>query len=174
MMTEVLEILKYILPSIIVLLTVWFVLYSMIKNEQKRNHMESVVRNQRITMPVRLQAYERMTILLERISPEALIMRVNNPALTAKQFQTELLNTIRMEFDHNVGQQIYISNQAWELIKNAKTSVIQLINTTAVKVKPESQSIILSRMILEELMEQEKSPVNIALDFLKAEIRQFI
>jgi len=173
MMTEILEILKYILPSLIVFFTVWFVLQSMLKNEQKRNHIESLARNQRITTPVRLQAYERMTILLERISPEALIMRINDPSLNAKQFQTELLNTIRTEFEHNVAQQVYISNQAWELIKNAKTSVIQLINSTAAKVKPESQSIILSRMILEELMEQEKSPVTIALDYLKTEIRQF-
>lgn len=173
MTTEILEILKYILPSFIVFLAVWFVLQSMLKNEQKRNHIESLGRNQRITTPVRLQAYERMTILLERISPEALVMRVNNPSLTAKQFQSELLNNIRMEFEHNVGQQVYISNQAWELIKNAKTSVIQIINSTAAKVKPESQSIILSRMILEELMEQEKSPVTIALDYLKTEIRHF-
>lgn len=173
MTTEILEILKYILPALIVFLAVWFVLHSMIKNEQKRNHIESIARNQRITTPIRLQAYERMTILLERISPEALIMRVNNPSLTANQFQSELLNTIRMEFEHNVAQQVYISNQAWELIKNAKTSVIQLINSTAIKVKPDSQSIILSRMILEELMEQEKSPVNIALEYLKTEIRQF-
>ncbi|OFX83305.1 MAG: hypothetical protein A2W99_12160 [Bacteroidetes bacterium GWF2_33_16] len=172
-MTEILEILKYTLPSLIIFGAVWFVLHSMIKNEQKRNHFESVAKNQRITTPVRLQAYERMTILLERISPEALIMRVNDPSLTAKQFQTELLNNIRMEFEHNVAQQVYISNQAWELIKNAKTSVIQLINSTAAKVKPESQSIILSRMILEELMQQEKSPVAIALDYLKTEIRQF-
>ncbi len=173
MTTEILEILKYILPALIVFFAVWFVLHSMIKNEQKRNHIESLARNQRITTPIRLQAYERMTILLERISPEALIMRVNNPSLTANQFQSELLNTIRMEFEHNVAQQVYISNQAWELIKNAKTSVIQLINSTAIKVKPDSQSIILSRMILEELMEQEKSPVNIALEYLKTEIRQF-
>jgi len=90
-----------------------------------------------------------------------------------KQFQTELLSAIRSEFDHNVAQQIYISTQAWELIKNAKTSVIQLINSTAAQLKPEAQSIILSRMILEELMQQEKSPVAIALEYLKTEIREF-
>lgn len=174
MVNEILEILKYTLPSLIVFLAVWFVLKSMLQNEYKRMHVETIVKNQRITTPVKLQAYERMTILLERISPEALIMRVSNPALTAKQFQAELLNNIRSEFEHNVAQQIYISNQAWELVKNAKTSVIQLINSTAAKVNPDNQSIILSRMILEELMQQEKSPVSIALDFIKAEIRQYI
>jgi hypothetical protein len=172
-MAEILEILKYTLPALILFLAVWLVLRTMIQNEQKRNQQELFAKNQRITTPVRLQAYERMAILLERISPEALIMRINNPSLTAKQFQTELLNTIRMEFEHNVAQQVYVSNKAWELIKNAKTSVIQLINSTAAKINPESQSIILSRMILEELMQQEKSPVSIALDYLKTEIRQF-
>lgn len=172
-MTEIYEILKYTLPALIVFLTTWIIIRSMVKTEQKRNYYETISKNQRITTPIRMQAYERMTILLERISPEALIMRVNNPALTAKQFQTELLSAIRSEFDHNVAQQIYISTQAWELIKNAKTSVIQLINSTAAQIKPEAQSIILSRMILEELMQQEKSPVAIALEYLKTEIREF-
>jgi len=172
-MTEIYEILKYTLPALIVFLTTWIIIRSMVKTEQKRNYYETISKNQRITTPIRMQAYERMTILLERISPEALIMRVNNPAFTAKQFQTELLSAIRSEFDHNVAQQIYISTQAWELIKNAKTSVIQLINSTATQIKPEAQSIILSRMILEELMQQEKSPVAIALEYLKTEIREF-
>ncbi|OFX26803.1 MAG: hypothetical protein A2041_05375 [Bacteroidetes bacterium GWA2_31_9b] len=172
-MTEIYEILKYTLPALIVFLTTWIIIRSMVKTEQKRNYYETISHNQRITTPIRMQAYERMTILLERISPEALIMRVNNPALTAKQFQTELLSVIRTEFDHNVAQQIYISTQAWELIKNAKTSVIQLINSTAALIKPDVQSIILSRMILEELMQQEKSPVAIALEYLKTEIKEF-
>lgn len=171
-MNEILEILKYTIPALVVFLTSWVVLKTLIKNEEQRNRYEALSKTQRVITPVRLQAYERMTILLERISPEALIMRTNNPALTAKQFQTELMSVIRSEFDHNVAQQIYISTEAWELIKNAKANVIQLINSTALKLNPEAQSIILSRMILEELMKEEKSPVTHAMDFLKNEIRQ--
>ena len=87
-MNEILEILKYTIPALVVFLTSWIVLKTLIKNEEQRNRYEILSKTQRVITPVRLQAYERMTILLERISPEALIMRTNNPALTAKQFQT--------------------------------------------------------------------------------------
>jgi len=171
-MLELLEILKYTLPALIVFITAWFIIKQMIGNDQKRRNFEIITKNQQHITPVRLQAYERMALLLERMSPESLIMRISNQSMTAKQLQTELLNTIRAEFDHNVSQQIYISPQAWELIKNAKSTVTQLINNAASRVKPDTNALVLSKLILEDLMAQDKSPVAYALDFLKKEIRQ--
>ncbi|HSH53378.1 MAG TPA: hypothetical protein VK982_16745 [Bacteroidales bacterium] len=172
MMTIIFEILKYILPAIIVLLASWLVLKQMIKNDQGRRNYEMISKNKQIVMPVRLQAYERLTLLLERISPESLLMRLNKPDMGAKQLQTEILNAIRSEFDHNVSQQIYISSQAWGLIKNAKSTIVQIVNSCYAKVKPNSSAFELSKMILEELMKQEKSPVSLALEYLKTEARK--
>ncbi|MFO7844071.1 MAG: hypothetical protein R6V16_09705 [Bacteroidales bacterium] len=171
-MNIVLEILKYILPAIIVLITSWLVLKQMIKNDQGRRNYEMISKNQQMITPIRLQAYERLTLLLERISPESLIMRLNKPEMGAKQLQTEIINTIRSEYDHNVSQQIYVSPQAWELIKNAKSTIVQIVNNCSHKVKPDSSAFELSKMILEELMKYEKSPVSLALEFLKAEVRK--
>ena len=171
-MTTIFEILKYILPAIIVLLASWLVLKQMIKNDQGKRNYELISKNQQIMTPIRLQAYERLTLLLERISPESLIMRLNKPEMKAKQLQTEIINTIRSEFDHNVSQQIYVSPQAWALIKNARSTIVQIVNSCSHKVKPDSSAFELSKMILEELMQQEKSPVSIALEFLKAEVRK--
>src|SRR6056297_791546 len=171
-MTTIFEILKYILPAIIVLLASWLVLKQMLKNEQSKRNYELISKNQQIITPIRLQAYERLTLLLERISPESLIMRLNKPEMKAKQLQTEIINTIRSEFDHNVSQQIYVSPQAWALTKNARSTIVQIVNSCSHKVKPDSSAFELSNMILEELMQQEKSPVSIALEFLKAEVRK--
>jgi hypothetical protein len=171
-MNTLFEILKYILPAIIVLITSWLVLKQMLKNEQSKRNFDIISKNQQIIAPIRLQAYERFALLLERISPESLIMRLNKPEMKAKQLQAEIINTIRSEFDHNVSQQIYISTQAWELIKNAKSTIVQIVNSCYHKVKPESSAYELSKMILEELMKYEKSPVSLALEFLKAEARK--
>jgi len=170
-MTEVLEILKYTLPAIIVLIVSVVFIKQIVKNEQNRRNYEILAKNQQLITPVRLQAYERLALLLERISPESLIMRVNKANMTAKQLQSELLSTIRSEFDHNVSQQIYVTPQVWEMIKNARAKITQLINGSAVRVKPDAPAIQLSKTILEDLMQIDKSPVSLALDALKAEVK---
>jgi hypothetical protein len=170
-MSEILEILKYTLPAIIVLIATIFIIKQIVKNDQSRRNYEIVSKNQQLITPIRLQAYERLALLLERISPESLIMRVSKPNMTAKQLQSELLSTIRSEFDHNVSQQIYVTPQVWEIIKNSRAKLTQLINSAASRVKPDSPAINLSKIILEDLMTQEKSPVSLALEALKNEVK---
>lgn len=172
-MIEVLEILKYTLPAIIVLIVAIVFIKQIVKNDQNRRNYDILAKNQQLITPVRLQAYERLTLLLERISPESLIMRINKPNMTVKQLQTELLSTIRSEFDHNVSQQIYVTPQVWEIIKNARAKITQLINSSATKVKPDAPAIQLSKIILEDLMQINKSPTSLALDALKAEVKNF-
>ncbi len=172
-MNELFEILKYTLPAIIVLIVSVVLIKQMIKNDQHKRNTEIALGNQKIITPIRLQAYERISLLLERISPEALIMRLNKPGYTSKQLQVELLNTIRSEFDHNVSQQIYVSAQVWEIVKNARTNTVQLINGSASKVNPDAPAFNLSKLILENIVAQEKSPVSIALEALKNEVKKF-
>ena len=113
-----------------------------------------------------------MVLFLERISPESLIMRVNKPGLTCQQMQTELLNNIRSEFEHNLTQQVYVSPKAWEMLKIARAKTIQLINATSEKLPKDAPSINLSKGILESLVEEESSPVSDAIAFIKQEIGQ--
>jgi hypothetical protein len=170
-MIEFLEILKYTLPAIIVLIAAVLIIKQVIKNDQSRRNYEIISKNQEIITPIRLQAYERLTLLLERLSPESLIMRVNKPNMTAHQLQTELLSTLRSEFDHNVSQQIYVTPQVWEIIKNSRSKITQLINGAANRTDPEASALVLSKAILEDFMVQEKSPTSLALEALKNEIK---
>ena len=84
-----------------------------------------------ISLPLRLQAYERMALYLERIEPNQLVMRIHAPGLTIAQEQNLLLTAIRSEFEHNLSQQIYISNPVWTKICDAKNDIIEIINTVA-------------------------------------------
>ena len=171
---EILEILKYTIPALIVFFTAFFILKEMIKKDRERGKYELVVQNQKIALPIRLQAYERLTLFLERITPDSLIIRVNIPGMTSAQLHQDMLKTIRAEYEHNLSQQIYISQQAWELAKNARLGIIKLINTSADKIKPSEPAIKLSSLILERTMEVEKQPTQVAISFLKEELSHII
>lgn len=169
---EIVEILKYTLPALIVFFTAYLLIRSFIRNDQKRRNQEIILQNQKTITPIRLQAYERVTLLLERISLESLIMRVNKPGMTCQQLHQAMLSTIRAEFEHNHSQQIYITTKAWAVIKNARVNLTKIINTSADKVKPRDPALKLSTLILETMMEMDKAPTQVAIDFLKSEVNQ--
>lgn len=171
-MEVALEIIKYTLPALIVFLTAFFILRAMIKNEEQKRNQEINLASHKTILPIRLQAYERITMFLERISPESLIMRANQPNMTASQLQNELISTIRAEFDHNLSQQVYISHEAWEMVKKARAGIIQLINNASEQIKPEASSITLSKKILEMIMEHKITPIGSALIFIKKEVQE--
>jgi hypothetical protein len=127
---------------------------------------------QKILLPLRLQAFERIILFLERISPENLIMRITRPEMSAIQLQSELVKVIREEFEYNLSQQIYISATGWELVKNAKEETIRLINVASGKVAENASSGDLVRAILNHSMEIENLPVNAAIDDVKKEVQQ--
>ncbi len=182
-MKDFLEILKYTIPSIIVFFTAYFLIKDFLKNDSKKRiaELENAQKErllgikseaQKIITPIRLQAYERVVMLLERTSPNHLILRINRPEMSAAQLQKAMIKTIHDEFDHNLSQQVYISSQAWELVKNAKEETIKLINVSAEKVNKDANGTDLARVIFKEIIEKKESSINIALKYVKKEIRQ--
>lgn len=167
---DYLEILKYVLPSLIVFLTAFLLIKQFTDAEKKRVEVNLLMKNKDIVTPLRLQAYERMALLLERISPESIIVRVNKSGMTVQDLQNEMLQTIRAEFEHNLSQQIYLSSKSWGVIKKARADLIQLINTSAAKVNSKEPSIKLSQLILETVIESKKSPTGDAIELLKKEV----
>jgi hypothetical protein len=172
-MDDFLDILKYILPSTIVFLAVFLVLKKHLDTQLKSQVITGRQGLQSTVLPIRLQAYERMVLLLERITPQNLVMRVNNNAATAGQMHQELLASIRAEFEHNLTQQVYISKGAWEAVKRAKEETIKMINIAATKVNDNAKGVELSKMVLEMSMQIEKMPTQVAIDFIKEEARSF-
>ena len=167
-----LELLKYTLPALIVFLTAFVLIRGFIKSDEQRRESELTESTQKTVLPLRLQAYERMALLLERISPESLVMRVNKPGMNARQLHGELLASIRAEYEHNLSQQVYISTEAWEKIRTARSTVINLVNAANDQVKENATAITLSQKIFEQVLQLKSSPIQEALDFMKEEIRE--
>lgn len=168
------DILKITIPALIVFLTAFFLLRNMLRNEQDKRKQELILQNTRNVTPIKLQAYERIVLFLERISLESLLVRVSTPGMTSSQLHSALLTTIRSEFEHNLSQQIYMTQQAWEVIKNARSNMIKIINSEAEKMPAGSTGMALSKQLLEKIMELEKEPTRVAIDFIKAEVARII
>jgi hypothetical protein len=168
------DILKISIPALIVFLTAWVLLRNLMNNDQDKRRQELILQNSRTVTPIKLQAYERIVLLLERISLESLLVRVSNSDMTVPQLHTAMLNTIRSEFEHNLSQQIYMSQQAWEVVRNARSNMIRLINSEVEKMPPNSSGMALSKQLLEKVMELEKEPTRAAIDYLKGEISRMI
>ncbi|MGE5421067.1 MAG: hypothetical protein ACM3UT_12835 [Chloroflexota bacterium] len=169
-MENLFDILKISVPAILVLITAWLTIRSMIKNDQECRRQELLLQNSKTITPIRLQAYERIILFLERISLESLLVRVSTPDMTAAQLHSALLTTIRAEFEHNLSQQIYMTPQAWEVVRNARSSTIKILNTEIEKTPADAAGIAFSKRLLEKVMEMDKEPTRAAIDYVKAEI----
>ena len=123
-----------------------------------------------ISLPLRLQAYERMALYLERIEPNQLVMRIHAPGLTIAQEQNLLLTAIRSEFEHNLSQQIYIAPAVWKQICDAKDDIITIINTVAEQMDPNANSLEYAEALL--IAAAEKPVVEKALTVLKTDVQK--
>lgn len=128
-------------------------------------------KNIEITLPLRLQAYERMCIFLERITPNNLLLRVVPMVGSALELQQVLLKEIRDEYNHNVAQQLYMSPHAWEQLTNAMNETVAVINQASQEVSAEAPAAELAKKIFAAVIGQEKQPVYHAVQVLKEEIR---
>lgn len=171
-MRDILEISKYILPSVVVFATAYLLIKQFLKHEERKIKHQILLKNQKQTTPIRLQACERLIIFLERIHPESLIIRENTSGLTNLQLQQKLIIAIRTEYEHNLTQQLYVSDESWLQLKNAKDSMIRLINTEASQVAPDDSSIVLCKAIIESHMQQQKPAIATAISAIKKEIQQ--
>ncbi len=166
------DLLKYALPSIFLLILCYMMLSNFMNNEEKRRLYFSKKEIQKSVLLVRLQAYERLSLFLERITPDRLLVRVSSKNMSVKQYQNVLTHIIRAEFEHNLSQQIYLSNQAWRMIITAKSATVGIINNIADELNPEDEGIELGKKILGQVMEMNSFPTKKALAYLRVEVRR--
>lgn len=164
-----LEVLKYLAPALLMLLLTYLMLSSFTENEENRRRYYLKKETQKQSLPIRMQAYERVTLFLERITPNSLLVRTPAKGLNAVEYQTLLLKTIRSEFEYNLSQQIYMSEDAWQMVVTAKSATVSIMNKTASTLEPDASGSDLSRKILEHAMQLGSFPTKNAIHFLKAE-----
>jgi len=171
-MEVVLEILKYTLPAGIVFIGVYFVIKSFMENEQRKTELQYRSDNMKLVTPVKLQAYERMILYLERISLNNLVMRTYKNGMSAKLLQASMLQIIRSEMDHNMAQQLYIQTRTWKLAKSAKEETVKLINSCAEQLNDDASGLELSQFILELVGKVETTHTEVAIEALKNEVNK--
>ncbi len=128
--------------------------------------------NTKFFLPHRVEAYQRIILFMERISPNSLVMRKFNNNMKSKELQGELLSTIRSEFEHNIAQQIFISPQGWKMVKESKEEIIKIINLASSQIDENGNALDLSQKIFEIASQIEKLPTEITNEFLINELQK--
>ncbi len=170
--TSLLQLFFYLLPAVVVGAISYYFFKMHTANEENNRRYLLRRENQKIALPVKLQAYERMALFLERISLGKLLLRVKPISSKKEDYEQLLTGTIDQEFDHNLAQQIYLSGEAWNVIKTAKNATIGMIRKAARKEDVEDAEK-MREILLTQLLDQD-APTDAALDFIKKEVRKTI
>jgi hypothetical protein len=165
------EILKFTIPSIIISGTLYQIFRLYLQNEKKNEILASPTDSSDALFPVQLQAYERLVLYLERISFNNLILRASVQGATVRQLQSAMVHAIRDEYEHNLSQQLYVSDAAWEQVTGAKEELLRILNQTAAGLPPEAEATELAAGLFSAVLKHDPSPNDRAVHFLKQEMR---
>jgi len=169
---QIIEGLKYALPAAVTGYTTYYFLNRFYRYEEKKQLLAAKADLKKHALPLRLQAYERLAIFLERISPAKLVQNVKPNSNDKQQYEWLLVMQIENEFEHNLSQQIYISEKCWEMITKSKNATLLFIKQTAqddnIKTATELQQALIERSAQEEL------PTNLGLTFIRNEVNELL
>jgi len=168
-----LEIIKIILPLFLVLLAIYLLLNKFFERERNIRVDELKFAQKKEYVQLRMQAYERAILLLERIDPNNLIMRVHRSGMNSVVLHSSLIKVIRDEYSHNMSQQIYITVAGWNALKKSKEETVKVINTAQSKMNKDASGIDLSSAIFEILSKMKKNYTELASEQLKNEFQRY-
>jgi len=170
-----LEILKYTVPAAVMLGITYLIVQKFLVTELQRKQFALLQESQSVTIPLRLQAYERLAIFTERIQTRQIMPRVYVSGMTVGELRQALVITINAEWEHNLAQQIYVSRQVWETVKHMKEQEMALIHGTAAGLDANAPAKELQLKIAEYLGGQKgDTPGDIALALIAEEAKRVL
>lgn len=169
---KIIELLFFTLPAIVTGGVSYYFFQTFIQNEERRRRFSLVRQNRSETLPLKLQAYERMTLFLERIDPPKLLIRISPISDEKMDYVNYVIAQIEQEFEHNLTQQIYVSDECWGFIATAKNATIQLLRKAAVD-GDITEANKFREKVIGELFDN-PSPSSAALAFIRSEVRDII
>ncbi len=166
------EVLKYTIPALVVFATAYYLLKILLDERQRIDR--AILRNdaQKITLPLRLQAYERLTLLCDRAGVINTMFRVRAPGMKVRDLRATLMLAISQEFDHNTSQQLYVSDTLWRIIQFAKNDTLMLVTTAGSDLDPNGDAELLFNNLVEELEQQDPPTLQKALLAIRTEAGQ--
>ena len=144
------------------------------KSEAEKRLWELKRLSQKEISPLRMRAYERLSLLLERTTPEHMLLELNLGEMTILQVQQHLMRTIRMEYDHNLSQQIYVSDQVWNAIIASRDQMVAFINTMAQQMPPESTALDFAKVLITAYTSNGQTANDQAMQLLRTEARSLL
>lgn len=168
--TQIISYVAYLLPAIVVGIVAYYFFKGHTANEEGRRRYLVQKEAQKQVLPLRLQAYERITLYLERIDPIKLMVRIKPFSDSKDDYENLLVNTIEQEYDHNLTQQIYVTPECWNLLVAAKNATIHVIRQGAMLEKDGNVDK-MRQGIIQNFME-EVSPSQKALTYVKGEVAE--
>ncbi len=168
----ILEILKYTIPAIVVLIAAAIIVNKFLVNETQRKRLSIFKENMDTTLRLRLQAYERLALYMERIHPRVLIPRLYETGMTVRDLQSAIVVTVNSEFEHNLSQQIYVSAQVWKTVQGVKEQELAMVNQIASQLNAESPARELHQRMIDFILSNENNiPVEVALEVINNEAK---
>ncbi|SDI23803.1 DUF7935 family protein [Winogradskyella thalassocola] len=167
---KIIELLFSIAPAVIVGAVAYYFFKQHVENENRRRQFLLQKDLQKESFPLRLQAYERISLFLERVAPSKLLTRIHPTSSNKTDYESLLIATIEQELEHNLSQQIYVSDQCWSITLAAKNATIQLIRKAAMQESTDTADK-LREVVLTELMDK-PAPSNAALAYIKQEVSE--
>lgn len=160
-----------VLPAAAVIVMAHYILTKVYRRDVAHHNIQLKRDRQKEWMPLKIEAYQRAVLFLERIHPSSIIMREQKAELKATLLHTKVLESIRREYDHNIAQQIYISTTGWNVLKKSKDEMIKIYNLAYQKVGGDAPSMDYSKAVFEIVAEVGELPSEIAVNALKDELQ---
>ena len=167
---KILEGLAYALPAFVTGGVAYLILSKFIEQDNNDKKFNALVEKKRESLPIKLQAYERMLLFCERINPSKLLLRINPISDDTASYLQLLIGTIEQEFEHNLAQQLYVSADSWKAILSAKLAIVAKLRSVAEN--SDTPNDLRENVLID--YSQNENPVQVAVSFLKQEVKKLI
>lgn len=168
-LATLLEIIKITVPALVVFFTVYYLMKTYLDKQYQLKVLEFKQLQSGATVPARLQAYERLSLFCERIAIPSLMLRLREEGQSNALLRMAMLITIQQEFEHNITQQVYVSEQLWQIVKIARDNTVLEINGLYENVDPSGSSKELASTLLNQQESRSASSLSTALSAIKKE-----
>src|SRR5260221_2056813 len=158
------DVLLYFIPAVLVVGAMFLVIKKFLDRDRQLKIMEIKRNMQKEALPLKLQAIERMVLFMERISPDNILPRIHRGGITSGQLHSDLVATIRAEYEHNITQQIYLSDETWHVVKGAKDELISIINMALEDTGSQATAVHLSSKIFDIMIKSDNFPHQTAIE----------
>lgn len=169
----VFDVIKYFVAGMCIFGAIYYILKPQQERAEKFQLLEFRKSLNAQTLPLRLQAYERVVLFIERTNPANMLIRLDSTSYSAAELHNIIMSEIRNEYQHNVTQQIYVSSRAWGILRRVKDDTMSIITNAKKGLPDHATGMDLSRVVLTHLSQLENNPYDIALAVVREDMEEF-